>query len=42
MPVFPKRRFQHGALDPAELTRRVPHEEGALRRSFLSLWNERA
>lgn len=36
MPVFPKRRFQHGAVPVAELRRRVPAEEAVLRRQFLS------
>ena len=39
MPVFPKRRFQHGAVYPARLGGLVPHQEGELRRSFLSLWS---
>ncbi len=38
MPVFPKRRFQHGAVNPAELRRRVPNQEGELRRQFLELY----
>lgn len=38
MPVFPKRRFQHGALQPDELRHRVPHSEAQFRRKFLSLY----
>jgi asparagine synthase (glutamine-hydrolysing) len=38
MPVFPKRRFQHGAVPREKLRRRIPDEEGALRRQFLSLY----
>jgi asparagine synthase (glutamine-hydrolysing) len=38
MPVFPKRRFQHGALQLEELRRRVPASETALRRQFLALY----
>jgi asparagine synthase (glutamine-hydrolysing) len=36
MPVFPKRRFQHGAVPVGELRRRIPSEETVLRRQFLS------
>ncbi|MGE5413988.1 MAG: asparagine synthase-related protein, partial [Syntrophomonadaceae bacterium] len=36
MPVFPKRRFQHGALPPGELPKRLPHGEAAYRSHFLS------
>jgi asparagine synthase (glutamine-hydrolysing) len=38
MPVFPKRRFQHGALPRAELRRRLPERESDLRRQFLALY----
>ena len=38
MPVFPKRRFQHGALRVEELRQRVPHREAAFRKQFLSLY----
>jgi len=38
MPVFPKRRFQHGALRVDELRRRVPSREPALRKQFLALY----
>ncbi|MFM1768508.1 MAG: hypothetical protein RJA22_1037 [Verrucomicrobiota bacterium] len=36
MPVFPKRRFQHGAVPVAELRRRIPGDEAVLRRQFLA------
>jgi asparagine synthase (glutamine-hydrolysing) len=39
MPVFPKRRFQHGALRPAELRQRVPEREAELRNRFLALYS---
>jgi asparagine synthase (glutamine-hydrolysing) len=39
MPVFPKRRFQHGALRREELRRRVTDREVELRRQFLSLYS---
>jgi asparagine synthase (glutamine-hydrolysing) len=38
MPVFPKRRFQHGALPAAELRQRLPSREIDYRRQFLSLY----
>ena len=38
MPVFPKRRFQHGATRPESLHRRVPSAELELRRQFLALY----
>jgi asparagine synthase (glutamine-hydrolysing) len=38
MPVFPKRRFQHGALPESELPRRIPHGEAAYRAHFFSLY----
>ncbi len=38
MPVFPKRRFQHGAIDSKELARRIPPREADLRRQFLALY----
>jgi asparagine synthase (glutamine-hydrolysing) len=38
MPVFPKRRYQHGALDKSTLRARVPAREVELRREFLSLY----
>jgi asparagine synthase (glutamine-hydrolysing) len=36
MPVFPKRRFQHGALDPARLRDHLPARESVYRRQFLA------
>ena len=39
MPVFPKRRFQHGALPVEALRRRVPHHEQNLRRQFHGLYS---
>lgn len=38
MPVNEKRRFQHGALPQADLHTRIPADERALRRQFLSLY----
>jgi asparagine synthase (glutamine-hydrolysing) len=38
MPVFPKRRFQHGALRVEELRQRFPPRENAFRKQFLSLY----
>jgi asparagine synthase (glutamine-hydrolysing) len=38
MPVFPKRRFQHGALPVEELRQRLPAQETEYRRRFLSLY----
>lgn len=40
MPVFPKRRFQHGAVRVEDLRARVPEREGELRRHFLSLYQQ--
>jgi asparagine synthase (glutamine-hydrolysing) len=39
MPVFPKRRFQHGALPESEAGRRMPFDETAYRMHFLSLYS---
>lgn len=36
MPIFPKRRFQHGALPVAQLRQRIPGHEQNLRRQFLA------
>jgi len=36
MSVFPKRRFQHGAVKVENLRQRVPGRETELRRRFLS------
>ena len=38
MPVFPKRRFQHGALRIEQLRQRVPEREAEFRKQFLSLY----
>ena len=38
MPVFEKRRFQHGAVTPDRLRTRIPRTEAELRRQFLSLY----
>jgi asparagine synthase (glutamine-hydrolysing) len=38
MPVFPKRRFQHGAVSEKSLHRRLPYLEADYRRQFLSLY----
>jgi len=38
MPVFPKRRFQHGALPEAALRAHVTNNETALRRQFHSFY----
>lgn len=39
MPIYPKRRFQHGALPEADLRRRLPFREAEYRRQFLSLYS---
>jgi asparagine synthase (glutamine-hydrolysing) len=38
MPVFTKRRFQHGALSEVSLRQRLPFRETEYRRQFLSLY----
>lgn len=38
MPVFPKRRFQHGALPVERLRQTMPSREMELRKKFLSLY----
>ncbi len=38
MPVFPKRRFQHGAVDREALRRHVPGEEASYRRQYQALF----
>jgi asparagine synthase (glutamine-hydrolysing) len=38
MPVFPKRRYQHGAIPASELRQRIPSREIDLRRELLSLY----
>jgi asparagine synthase (glutamine-hydrolysing) len=39
MPVFPKRRFQHGALPETDLRKRLPYRETEYRKQFLSLYS---
>ena len=39
MPVFPKRRFQHGAVPVARLRERFARREADYRRHFLALYN---
>ncbi len=39
MPVFPKRRFQHGALPVEQLRRRMSAAESTYRKQFLALYN---
>lgn len=39
MPVFPKRRFQHGVTSPERLRSRLPEKEGDYRRAFLALYS---
>ncbi len=39
MPVFPKRRFQHGALPEDSLHARLPFREAEYREKFLSLYH---
>jgi asparagine synthase (glutamine-hydrolysing) len=38
MPVYPKRRFQHGALPVDSLRSHLPLREAEYRRQFLSLY----
>ncbi len=38
MPVFPKRRFQHGALPVEQLRQRVPQREVDFRKQFLAMY----
>jgi asparagine synthase (glutamine-hydrolysing) len=39
MPVFPKRRFQHGALPAETLQLRIGQDENGYRRTFDSLYS---
>jgi asparagine synthase (glutamine-hydrolysing) len=39
MPVFPKRRFQHGALPKDRLRQRLPEQESVYRKQFLALYD---
>ncbi len=38
MPVFQKRRFQHGALRVEQLRQRVPQREAEFRKQFLAIY----
>ena len=38
MPAFPKRRFQHGAVDKAAMRQKLPETEAIYRKAFLSLY----
>ena len=38
MPVFEKRRFQHGAMPKEKLLGSFPQAEGVYRKAFLSLY----
>ena len=38
MPIFPKRRFQHGAVEVAQLRKHVPSRESDLRKQFLAIY----
>ncbi len=39
MPVFPKRRFQHGAIPEDVMRERLPGREAEYRKHFLSLYS---
>ena len=39
MPVFEKRRFQHGATSVCSLRENIPAREGQLRQKFLELYS---
>jgi len=39
MPVFPKRRFQHGAVPDDRLRRNVIEQEAEYRKLYLSQYN---
>jgi asparagine synthase (glutamine-hydrolysing) len=38
MPVFPKRRFQHGAIEAGRLRTHLPSREADLRQQFLAIY----
>jgi asparagine synthase (glutamine-hydrolysing) len=40
MPVFAKRRFQHGAVAVNSLRERLPSREADYRRDFLALFGQ--
>jgi asparagine synthase (glutamine-hydrolysing) len=39
MPVFEKRRFQHGAISKESLRQRIPAQEARYRREFMALYS---
>jgi asparagine synthase (glutamine-hydrolysing) len=39
MPIFAKRRFQHGAVPIAQLRRSMPGQEVEYRKQFLGFYN---
>ena len=39
MPVFPKRRFQHGAMPADAMRERLGGSEASYRRTFNALWS---
>jgi len=39
MPVFEKRRFQHGAVSKETLRRQLPAQEARYRREFMALYS---
>jgi asparagine synthase (glutamine-hydrolysing) len=39
MPVFPKRRFQHGAMRESEMEQRLPQREAEYRKQFLAIYS---
>jgi len=42
MPVFPKRRFQHGSVASEDVERLFPQDESLYRRQFQTLYAVRA
>jgi len=38
MPVFEKRRFQHGAVEVSRLREKLPAAESAYRKAFLGIY----
>jgi asparagine synthase (glutamine-hydrolysing) len=39
MPIFEKRRFQHGAISRESLRQRLPAQEARYRREFLAMYS---
>jgi asparagine synthase (glutamine-hydrolysing) len=39
MPIFEKRRFQHGAIAKESLRQRIPAQEAKYRREFMALYS---